>query len=299
MAEYVICDKEEITSIADTIRSATGTTETMSLQGIKAGVKSLKPVQPDWSQNDETAQDYVKNRTHYESIEVVNEPLNLTWDGNTEGLVSAINIAYKVSDIVLTEEQILSATITLNNGESANLSEDYIKATDEIFLGGYGFIAFVNTDNAILSADDGTIFPEAGIYFVKYEQDQIYVASLSTSEPVEHTKTVAHKIDKKFLPFNEFKMIAITGEFRNGEFSCNLPFEEAYDLVESNNGLVLGIYKDRWDIEFSYLSMVTHGFGLSGEKYVEFIFKRLDGRDEKKFWYLEDGTLTTNDPNPK
>ena len=34
----------------------------------------------------------------YEETTVVNEPLNITWDGNTEGLVSVNDTFYKVSD---------------------------------------------------------------------------------------------------------------------------------------------------------------------------------------------------------
>ena len=35
----------------------------------------------DWGQNDKTKVDFIRNRTHYESEEISNEPLSLTWDG--------------------------------------------------------------------------------------------------------------------------------------------------------------------------------------------------------------------------
>ena len=50
-----------------------------------------------------------------------------------------------------------------------------------------------------LFGDEG----EIGIYFAS--MGEIYVTSLTTTEPIEYTKTVVKKLDKKYLPDDEKK----------------------------------------------------------------------------------------------
>ena len=178
----------EVPEGANVLIETDGATKRLPSTAIKPA-----PIQSDMAQNDSAAPDYIKNRTHYEETTVVNEPLNITWDGNTEGLVSVANMFFKVSDIILTDEQIASATVCDNSGQ---YSDSYQKINDNISLvGGEMGVMFVNADNVEMT---GFVIPEAGIYFIKYEA--AYIASLTTTEPVEHTKTVVKKLDKKFLP---------------------------------------------------------------------------------------------------
>jgi hypothetical protein len=71
MSELIIANKDDITDIADAVRSQTGETNSLSLNDIANEIRTLSTggggvsVQADWQQNDETAPDYVKNRTHY------------------------------------------------------------------------------------------------------------------------------------------------------------------------------------------------------------------------------------------
>lgn len=72
MSELIIASKEDITNIADAVRSKTGSTSLLSLDGIADEINNLSlsddggiSVQADWQQNDETALDYIKNRTHW------------------------------------------------------------------------------------------------------------------------------------------------------------------------------------------------------------------------------------------
>ena len=160
---------------------------------------------PDLSQNDPNAADYVKNRTHYEETTTVNEPLNITWNGNTEGLVSVEGIPlYKISDLVLTEEQLKACTAAKSNGQFFVLSDIWadggIFITEDLIGGEFGvFVA--RKDGAIFSPspDASLTFPESGIYFAKFSEES-FIFSLTSTEPVEHTKTVVHKLDPKFLP---------------------------------------------------------------------------------------------------
>lgn len=130
-----------------------------------------------------------------EEIKVVNEPLNITWDGNTEGLVSSSDgWLWKISDAVLTNEQIKSATITAGS-ESVSLSnvwEQLIVGEDVVCAEGF---AFCRKSGA---SDGYSTYPEAGIYSIS--KDGAFVSSITTTEPVEQTKTVVKPIDEKYLP---------------------------------------------------------------------------------------------------
>ena len=154
----------------------------------------------DWNASEgETG--YVKNRTHYEETTVVNEPLNITWDGNTEGLVIVADVLFKVSDLVLTDEQIKTATVTLSNGSAIyigdvweNMVSNEMVAEDCVVFEDAAAV-FVRKDNIEIY---GLTFTQKGIYFTSY--NGVYITSFTTTEPVEQTKTMVKKLDKKFLP---------------------------------------------------------------------------------------------------
>ena len=84
-------------------------------------LKSLggEQVQTDYTQNDPTAKDYIKNRPGgYE------EGFEITWDGDTTGRVKATAeglpyIWYKVSDKILTPDQVIGSTMTLVQNDKA------------------------------------------------------------------------------------------------------------------------------------------------------------------------------------
>ena len=139
-------------------------------------------VQPDWNQNDPTAADYIKNRTHYDEQTVIE------WDGDTTGLVGVNGMFYKVSDVIPTKSDVVNGTITLSNGSAITITSDMTGLTD-----GDSFtiaeFAFVIASAGVFS-DKGFSFPETGIYF-------LLGSNVHTSELVySSTKTIA----PKYLP---------------------------------------------------------------------------------------------------
>ena len=188
-------------------------------------------VQSDLAQNDPTQPDYVKNRTHWEETTTVNEPLNITWDGNTEGLVIVADALFKVSDLVLTDEQIKTATVTLSNGNAIyigdiweNMVSNEMVAEDCVVLP-EAVAFFVRKDNIEIN---GFTFAQKGIYFMSY--NGVYITSFTTTEPVEQTKTVVHKLDKKFLPNVETNAIVFTGvpnDEGGYDYTCNVDYAKA------------------------------------------------------------------------
>ncbi len=71
MSDLIIVEKSDLVDIADALREQTNETELMSIKAMPPKIRTLSQggpvVQADWSQNDETAPDYVKNRTHYKA----------------------------------------------------------------------------------------------------------------------------------------------------------------------------------------------------------------------------------------
>ncbi len=159
-------------------------------------------VQPDWNQNDETAPDYIKNRTHW--VEISETTSNtIEWDGNTEGLVVVEPTPgieyYKVSDVVLEVSDLVGATVTFTEmGEVYSEELAYMEDTGTIILA--PFVTIVKEDNTEF---DGVIFPEAGIYFSKEDAYNYYVIKVeitSGAKPFPTIDEVVHLLDRKYLP---------------------------------------------------------------------------------------------------
>lgn len=162
----------------------------------------------DWNAS-EGEPGYVKNRTHYEETVVVNEPLNITCDGNTDGLVCVADQIFKVSDLVLTDEQIKKCFVTINVSNDpisiGSIWDDLVSfgfVTNDwavFLLDEAAAVFFIRKDDTVIEFESVEYkFPKRGIYFLTY--GEIFVTSLTTTEPIEQTKTVVHPIDKKYLP---------------------------------------------------------------------------------------------------
>lgn len=126
----------------------------------------------------------------------------LTWDGNTDGLANCDGVLWKVSDIVLTAED-------LSNGVSGvtdtGFCEFIVTPMDGIVMGGtdyFGmFFASVATDGLDL---DGMIFPEKGLYFVNFDDGMggYVLSSLTINGYNGFTTKTIKPIDVKYLPMD-------------------------------------------------------------------------------------------------
>ena len=109
---------------------------------------------------------------------LVMESITITYDGSTDGYVtSAPVLYYKVSDFVLTNENIIGQSISLFNQGAVNtatITEDMIMTLENTN-------SFAISEFVICISEDNTIFnsytlPEKGVYFANI--NGIYVASL-------------------------------------------------------------------------------------------------------------------------
>lgn len=123
----------------------------------------------------------------------------LTWDGNTEGLVAVADMLYKISDNVLTIEDVKDGiTVGLSNKTSTSYSyEEISQAYTE-----YGIIAAGGVYN-IPSANFelmGMVFPEAGIYVMNAASATAYTESITIPGYAGFETTTYPKIPVESLP---------------------------------------------------------------------------------------------------
>ena len=159
-----------------------------AMQGLSGG-----QVQSDYAQNDPTAKDYIKNRPGgYET------GFEITWDGDTTGRASATAegapyVWYKVSDKILTADDIIGATVTaVENG----VSQSFVVTSDMIIEQEYGYV--IGYSYIFIAAKTGDFngmhIPEPGVYFLNASADgfSVNVSSLSTIIPIP--------FDDKYIP---------------------------------------------------------------------------------------------------
>lgn len=129
--------------------------------------------QPDWKQNDSTAADYVKNRTHYEESTYTDYVLNA---GGTE------IVGFSIPEVGET------VTVKINGVESA----DTVKTGTSSFIGSYKYIGTIDFDS-LQAGGTGWIVAE--------NQGMVYgFANPDTTMSV--LTTVIHKINDKFINFD-------------------------------------------------------------------------------------------------
>ena len=128
-------------------------------------------VQPDWNQNDETAADYVKNRTHYEESSYTDYVLNM--DGPEI-------VGFSMPEVGGT------ITVKINGIESA----ETVKTGTSGPLGNYTYIGNNDFDSLRAGGTGWCVVATSGATFGFANPDT--TMSIGTS--------VIHKIDEKYLP---------------------------------------------------------------------------------------------------
>lgn len=160
----------------------------------KATADAIKAAGTDWNQNDSTALDFIKNRTHYslptQTIKcgagVVTEQISQSVAGS--GSSSTGMYALKTDAPLPTAEDIIGARVTINNVTYTITSEDILKNSSTVYACKYlpnkdwtqaaGIVAFfVNVEKYMTSAtfpsglnNASTVvtLPARGVYFQTY-----------------------------------------------------------------------------------------------------------------------------------
>lgn len=123
----------------------------------------------------------------------------ITWDGNTDGLVSIDKIMFKVSDETISEDELKNIEITVTedvDGEPTTMIVDVddvvMTAQDGITIlqvrNGYPLIFIVPTDTSVEDDDENTAVIEKGVYLLGY-----------TEAYVSRFEYAINKIESKYI----------------------------------------------------------------------------------------------------
>lgn len=128
------------------------------------------------------------------------DALHITWDGNTDGLVSVAlgesNVFYKVSDLTPTVSELTGATLVDSDGTSITINSDDLDDTnhDYVFCGSEPpiMVVVIYKDDALIH---GVTFPKKGTYFGMGDDEAgtLFLSSLTAGNAVV-------QIDERFIP---------------------------------------------------------------------------------------------------
>lgn len=176
------------------------TTEKTKLAGIEAGAE--KNVQGDWAQNDTTADDYIKNRTHY--IESVSTS-DVWYQSNVEvGSGSSSPGAYS-GTFNLVEGK--TYNVTISQGSNTKTYEGIVAEYSNSYN---AMLINKNWSNPMQGAET-----TSDAFYILVQASSVILASVDvygsgcTVQVSEVTETI-HKLDPKYLPDNVNQLESVT-----------------------------------------------------------------------------------------
>lgn len=224
----------------------------------KLGVNWEGQVQSDWSQNNENAPDYIKNRLCYEEIGTV----YITWDGYTGGHVgedySQDGAFWKVSDNIYTKEELIGQSFTFKNPNytsftTVEITEDKIK--DDIALWLNGVKGFVIYDQATNSSPEIAIITEVttsttltpGLYFSGSRSpnanSNYYVSKMTTNG------VIVHQLDPKYIPGTTY---LVKLDYNVDKYIVDKSYDDIKMAIDDGKYVVL------YDPEENYVLQLAH-----------------------------------------
>ena len=238
MDEYVIVEKSSLNNIADTVRGATGSTDSIAVSALSNEVAAAitgvggggglptggAPYQQLVTDGDGNAK--WENRLAYRTGE------SITWDGDTTGLVQVSGAPlFKVSDRVFTAAELLGAEISFY----ANGNEQKIVLTENDISEDSGYIMI--GEYAVSVSELSVPLGPTGTYFAKVDE-ATYVSGLRVGGSVV-------PMDMSFLPLNELESrfsFAITLDYvekdsnGNSVYTSGITWDEFLSVYENNPG---------------------------------------------------------------
>lgn len=190
-------------------------------------------VQADWSQNDETAVDYVKSRTHYDASFYLDTSHTI----DTVDESASLGFRRVSDDPSVLPDDIPGLTIEYGTNKYSDVSGvlwPYYNATvysgirNELYN---TIIVVVRQENTVISVYvDGTsrryTFPQTGVYVKYVPGDPGYTH-------VACYKMNVHPLDERFLPSSVKHMTVVIGENDDGDFVADKPFAEILAFIEA------------------------------------------------------------------
>lgn len=164
----------------------------------------------------------------------------------------------KVSDDVLTAEQIIGSTITLSNGTVIIPESNFVGELNNVVFATYSdggcYVASSPNANVVVDEAAGVVVPEAGTYF--YNARKAHVVSIE--------KETLKPIDPEYMP-DSVKSFIINVSNTDGVYSADKTFEEIEAAYNAGCSLVARTKITATPVvEYTYtLQAVVPGMGYS------------------------------------
>lgn len=188
-----------VTPIVTSVNGQTGDV-TLDISGGGTGTS----VQSDWNQNNETANDYIKNRPFFATGDVQ----TITWDGDTTNKTAYGDLYYHVSDLICDKSDFIGAIVTQDDGGTTTIAT--VKELDTTNNGQAtkNLLSFYESDGSeilyvIYCLKDNTIYHSttysSGIYFLctADANSKFYTSKITFSKVIG---TRYKTLDSRHLP---------------------------------------------------------------------------------------------------
>ena len=170
-------------------------------------------VQPDWNQNDVSAPDYVKNRTHWEDPEI----LDVIFQQDDVALYDATDFLQADQLLVLSEELVVGDTYNVNIDGVDHYVVCYTDQTGEVHLGKEWPDRFMIFGNG----------SSVGLYLFNFNYGSTVRLTVTHITPSK-----IHKLDPKYLPDTDVQPDWNQNDVSAPDYVKNRPFY-AEDPVET------------------------------------------------------------------
>lgn len=173
----------------------------------------------------------------------------LTWDGNTEGLVS-VDAFYRVSSATPTLEELKKGVSFVVGGRTIEMPTEYIVEQNNAIHLELAVVAL--EDNAV---SNGCTFPKAGIYFMKADGYDT-TESLTINGYNGFETTEIQTIDPKYLPNTggAFVVNVITED--DSTYTADKTFEDIVNAIEKGVNAQIALTASN-GVQYYQLSMKT------------------------------------------
>lgn len=192
----------------------------ITISGVPGEISEAQ-VQSDWTQNDSTQSDYVKNRTHW----VEGELNTIEWDGSTDGRecvspTESITLC-KISDVLVDIEELIGNQMYFSDGSHITVAEPDVMIDDGIYMVAdlYGI-----AQTEIM----GVSFPSPGMYATVHD---VYVTK------IEYGNQIVHQLDRKFIP-DDTLVVPLEASFTQNGSDYN-----GYAWTECDEADIIAAYK--------------------------------------------------------
>lgn len=150
-------------------------------------------VQSDWSQNDESAADYVKGRTHYEET-ITHDRLEIDWSGTSNGLVEMGGM-YKLSSETPSIEQLQTGYIVFKSENG----DETISVSEMTLLDGQTVTLLIEKDSGFYLVSFSIFEDDPPPYNGLWLNNATCPFTLII-DPYEWTESKIQALDPKYLP---------------------------------------------------------------------------------------------------